>query len=579
MPVFIFILLCTVFSSHWLFATEDSAGLLTEADQIRSSDPQRFDQLLDKINISSLSAENRALFQYLLAYQSSLKGNFKKAKTRLENLSESNISDDLRIRVYTSILNINQALSNWESGLRVINQLPSQDTLQTSEESKAHLNLVIAMFYNGLGNYEAALDILTGKLQQIDNPRSDCVAKVEKLRSLEALGQHQKVLKEFPETFHRCDKVKEDIFKSISVALKAKSLNNLGQSDAALALLESEFDVANSTQYPVVIAAFHAQTAESNLTQGDIEKAKKNALKAVALADKIRNSEQLILAYKVLYEANNKQGNYKKALDYYISYTQEKQSYWNDEKTKKLAIQYAKHDAIRQKQKITLLDNENMLLKTQSELNKQRAENDRLALAIATLALFLIMLWAYRHKNAAKKLKVIAEEDALTGIANRYHFGSLANNILKRCEKNQQPVAYILFDLDNFKQVNDNYGHPIGDWALKEAVKAAVSACRSNDVIGRLGGEEFAILLPNCTIDQAQAVAEKCRRAIEEIDTSKTKHRFSITASFGITDTNRCEYSMEKLYACADAALYCSKDNGRNQIYLFNTKMPVQATI
>lgn len=579
MPAFKLIIFIFVFGCLPLQAAENSSELLLEADQLRSSDPVQFMRLLNQIEPDSLSASDYALYQYLSAYQLSVQGKFDQALSQLHDLSNTNVNGDLKIRIYASMLNINLMLSSWESGLKLINQLGGQGISHASQERKDHLNLTIVMFYHGLGDYTSALQVLDSAFSHKLDPRTECIANSERLRSLTKLGRHEATLERFPAVYENCGRINENIFKGIAVLIKAESLVATEHSDVALALLESELEAAQSTQYPVIISTYYAEIADIYLQQGDMDNAKQNALKAIGYADKIRNSEQLITAYKVLYEVSAAQGDYQQALDYHIQYTGENQSYWNDKKTKQFAIQRAKHDAMSQQQEITLLNSENTLLKIQSELDKQRAENNRLALAIVVLALFLIMLWTYRHKRTASKLKGIVEKDTLTGIATRYHFNNVASNILKRCEKNHQPVACVLFDLDNFKRVNDSYGHPVGDWAIRETVKAAVGACRSNDIIGRLGGEEFAILLPNCNNEQAKAVAEKCRVAIEAIDTAPTGHHFSMSASFGVTDTERCQYNMEKLYAYADAALYCSKDRGRNRVFLFRTEMLRQEAV
>jgi diguanylate cyclase (GGDEF)-like protein len=123
-----------------------------------------------------------------------------------------------------------------------------------------------------------------------------------------------------------------------------------------------------------------------------------------------------------------------------------------------------------------------------------------------------------------------------------------------------------MIDLDYFKRINDTYGHQAGDVALKIAVDAAKSACRKNDIVGRLGGEEFGVLLPGCASHLASFIAENCRKAIEQADFTSSGHDLDVTASFGIADSSNCEYNFEKLFAGADYALYQSKDLGRNRV-------------
>lgn len=102
-------------------------------------------------------------------------------------------------------------------------------------------------------------------------------------------------------------------------------------------------------------------------------------------------------------------------------------------------------------------------------------------------------------------------------------------------------MAFIIFDLDFFKQVNDNHGHIVGDWVLTNAVQAVKPLLRATDKFGRMGGEEFAIMLAGCDAQQAMAVAEDCRQAIEAMDCSPSGAAFNVTASFGVADSTSAD--------------------------------------
>jgi diguanylate cyclase (GGDEF)-like protein len=127
-----------------------------------------------------------------------------------------------------------------------------------------------------------------------------------------------------------------------------------------------------------------------------------------------------------------------------------------------------------------------------------------------------------------------------------------------------------MLDLDNFKKINDSFGHQAGDIALQLAAKAVKSACRQNDILGRIGGEEFGILLDGCNSQEGYAIAESCRKAIEAAgSSSKLNDEISLTASFGVADNTTTQQSLDKLMANADKALYKAKDEGRNRVAMF----------
>ena len=139
------------------------------------------------------------------------------------------------------------------------------------------------------------------------------------------------------------------------------------------------------------------------------------------------------------------------------------------------------------------------------------------------------------ESNEAKLTKQ-AKTDALTGIANRHSFFEQGNALFKSSILLERPFSLILLDFDFFKSINDKYGHFVGDLCLVEITKIVKSECRKNDVFARIGGEEFAIALPDTTLQEANQVAEKMRIAIAKHVIPVVGHKsFTCTASFGIT--------------------------------------------
>ena len=187
-------------------------------------------------------------------------------------------------------------------------------------------------------------------------------------------------------------------------------------------------------------------------------------------------------------------------------------------------------------------------------------------LLIGSLSLILGLL-TYRGLTRSKRYRKMAEFDQLTGISNRYHFTEQAQREIAHCIRAQRPVALILFDLDHFKQINDRFGHAAGDWTLQQVVLSCRNFIRHSDIFGRIGGEEFVILLTDCTAEQAVMLADICRTALADIDTSGYQPKFKVTASFGISDSEQAGYDLSALLAAADAAMYQAKQQGRNQVY------------
>jgi len=193
------------------------------------------------------------------------------------------------------------------------------------------------------------------------------------------------------------------------------------------------------------------------------------------------------------------------------------------------------------------------------------------------VALSMIILIMYIHEIAMDKaqkyeqdsLSVLEElslNDALTGIANRRRINGLLDTEFERAKRYQTPFSIILFDIDHFKKINDTYGHLVGDNTLKSLSKLVNETIRKTEVVGRWGGEEFILILPESNINTSFLIAEKIRKII-----SKTKFKDldgSLTCSFGVSEY-LLETTLDELIEQADQALYKAKENGRNMVCVY----------
>lgn len=164
-----------------------------------------------------------------------------------------------------------------------------------------------------------------------------------------------------------------------------------------------------------------------------------------------------------------------------------------------------------------------------------------------------------------KKLEELATTDSLTGVNNRGRFFSLFKQEAKRLTRYDHPLTLLLFDLDNFKSINDSFGHQCGDQALMEFVKIASSALRESDYFGRLGGEEFGALLVETDIAGGITLAERLRKEVERHSFHYEQHEVRFTVSIGCTAWRRDDV-VEGTFKRADKALYKAKRGGRNRV-------------
>ncbi|MCP4142669.1 MAG: diguanylate cyclase [Chloroflexi bacterium] len=175
-----------------------------------------------------------------------------------------------------------------------------------------------------------------------------------------------------------------------------------------------------------------------------------------------------------------------------------------------------------------------------------------------------------------KQMQEVAVTDRLTKIYNRWGFYELAEKECERAKRYSHPLSIITFDLDYFKKVNDTYGHAIGDLVLEKTVAYCKKELRTSDIFGRMGGEEFAVLMPESDEVSAGLVAERIRQALSE-PIVFDENSLTITVSIGVASLSEELFNLEKMLWCADRALYKAKENGRNKVVVGcgdNKKMP-----
>ncbi|AFG36549.1 sensor domain-containing diguanylate cyclase [Spirochaeta africana] len=167
-----------------------------------------------------------------------------------------------------------------------------------------------------------------------------------------------------------------------------------------------------------------------------------------------------------------------------------------------------------------------------------------------------------------QQLKRLARTDQLTGILNRYWFHELSDREIEAARRYGHPLSLIIFDVDHFKQVNDTYGHNVGDEVLKQLVGVVQGEIRASDVLARWGGEEFVVLLPHADAAAAGQAAEKLRAAVESADVGADG---GVTISLGVAELGS-EESLDAMIGRADRALYRAKQSGRNRSCLADSR-------
>ena len=169
--------------------------------------------------------------------------------------------------------------------------------------------------------------------------------------------------------------------------------------------------------------------------------------------------------------------------------------------------------------------------------------------------------------ESREKLRFQATHDGLTGLWNRSSVLDMLHREMDRANRNEGFTGVLMLDLDHFKRVNDKYGHQAGDAVLKSAADRIAEMVRPYDIVGRYGGEEFLVVLPNCDIEQSRQTAERICAAVGDVPILLGNREIRVTVSIGVTACAANTFQENQLLAIADIALYKAKDAGRNCVF------------
>jgi diguanylate cyclase (GGDEF)-like protein len=287
------------------------------------------------------------------------------------------------------------------------------------------------------------------------------------------------------------------------------------------------------------------------MKKNEIKQAFDNLKKAYEIAREISSENLIYEIHKYYSEAYEQMGDYKKALEEYkIYHNYEKEILHEDlnVRTKNILIQFE----VKKIQEIAEnYKKHNIKL---SEANKNLKEKNQLKSMLVK-----------KLKKQTRMLEKQVNHDYLTGLYNRGYLEERLTEEYERSKRHNDPLSMAICDIDRFKYINDDFSHTIGDKVLEKISNLFKSKCRSIDIIGRYGGDEFILIFPQTTLKQSKIVCERIRKAVEDYNWETVAKGLKVTVSLGISDSSHAD-SAEQMFANTDTRLYEAKESGRNNI-------------
>ena len=587
---------CCQLIGKWLFCTSIlivfSAGAqsselvityqkqLELADKVRSSHREKFNTILKNLDVvhNQLTNEQQLYLNYLKGYQKVISGELTEAIALLDLVIQQSSVLFLKHRAIITKVNAYTTSENYQEGYLVLNQmLPMLEDM--SDRDTFHRALfVVSMFYNRLSQYKLSQKYVSQLLNSSPSARNSCVAS---MLSIEASFRLNELTQRDIDNslVQICEQESEYIASGIIYSFIALWHLQNNQPKLALTLLLLHLKQTEATQYYLIVSSYYSLIAQSYLALSDSIQAEKYALKVVGNIGKGHKSEAIIRSARILYSIAKTRGDFELALQYHELFQIHHQMSNDDKNKRNISYQIAQKENREKSHQISLLAEKNKRLSVEKKLFEQSARGRKLQILLLSCAVLSLVYWAFRSYRVQSRLRDIADHDELTGIFNRRCFHELAESALRYCNKTNQSVSLIMFDLDHFKDINDKYGHQIGDWALKKTIETCTGLCRKNDIIGRFGGEEFTILLPGCGIEKASELTEIYREAIANISTEELDLDFNISASFGVFSSRQSNYTIHEVIKAADIAMYYSKKQGRNRVSVYGVDVDVDEDI
>jgi diguanylate cyclase (GGDEF)-like protein len=560
------------------YSTEDIDRLLGQTDKIRTSGFQKFSENLSTLTEikKDFTPNQLCFYQFLSAYKLGLSGDIKQSIQQLKDIEIDCKDLSITIRVESLLANIYAISGEYQKALSSLDIILSEIDNISDKDLKLLIYSAASVVYDLVNQYQLSLDFSKLIINQNPPTKQLCKASVYKYTAIIKLNHDSIQESEISKVINHCRQQNENLYAEVlNVSwLDYQLITVKSQKETQLIynkLLEASESIAaiKYKNLTVFKNSLMARVLEKLVRfEEAIEFAKLSLEGSVSLG----NSQQKIDALQVLINYYQSIEKFKEANIHLIEKNQTEIKFYSDKQEKLMAYQTLKHDGLAKSHQIKSLNQQNEVLILGKEL-AEKSKTNQLLLSYFFASLVLLLLYiGYRIKKQQQIYKSLSEMDFMTKIYNRKGIKDFMEYLLPYSEKKGEIIAFGVFDLDLFKKVNDQYGHTTGDWVIKSTIKACKSLRNEKATFARLGGEEFAIILRDSSLNEITEFAEQCRLAVYDIKTMKeTGNEFHISASFGITTTKISGYDFSNLMSNADDALYKSKENGRNQVSIYNT--------
>ncbi|HET8764669.1 MAG TPA: GGDEF domain-containing protein, partial [Rhodanobacter sp.] len=536
-------------------------------EQAKGTDRARAAQLLRELHreASRLTPRQRWHLRYLDAWEASLVGNYAQADAQFREIIDHSGDAVMAARASAMLLSDLGFTRQYQAAYELAGQLVARLPALTDPAARYQVLENLSQAFDYAGQIDLAVtyaDMMEEARPAGEAPCQPAYMRVAALYNGKRLPPDSQPLEQ---ATRECAAANKPLYVRALGLLRVAAYLDARQPAAASAVLARIGPEILQSGYSAQILSWRTKRAVVDLQLGRDEDARKAALAVLAMRRGNESNEWFRDAYHVLYQVEKRLGDAAAALAYHEQYVAQNQAFLDDVNARAVAYETVQQRVLAQELKAEQLDRQNIVLRMRQALEAKRVETSRLAVALLVLVLVFGAMWMLRLKRSQLRFRQLSRLDGLTGILNRQHFVAEAERALRELQRRRAVACMVFVDLDHFKRINDTYGHLAGDEVLRHVVASGCQQLRAGDLFGRLGGEEFGMLLIGCTHEQGFAIADRVRRAIEVAPVACDGVTMAVSASLGLAFTDTCGHQLQQLFRAADLALYKAKRGGRNR--------------
>jgi diguanylate cyclase (GGDEF)-like protein len=525
-------------------------------------------QLLDQARaiLAQSTPDQQVEYQLLLAHNLGLRGDLARALESLDELLTLELTALQRMRAMAQGANIASVARQHERAFAYLREALILEPDVEQALYRSYVLGVAAQMLAGAGEHKRAIEYGQRAVTLADRSgvlREQCVAR-QRLAATLQLGEQTETLAEtLNDAMSHCQRASDPVFRAALNAQHGRLLLQQGELDAAESLLRQSLDLSEQIDFRHNIPSIQINIAKIYSQRGQLSEAARLATEQLEPLNASRRWQELVSAHELLARHHELQGDFSRALAHMNSLLEARTRLIERERARRLAYLKVAYDLSARDQEIALLREQATASALSERTLAQRTRMRQLSYSAGMIVSALLLILLIRTSRERRHFRRLSQRDSLTGLLNHTRFFEETAAAIEQARMRGNSLCLILADIDHFKKINDQFGHLVGDQVLRRVAARMREQFPEPALLGRIGGEEFALALPDCDQHQAGAQIDSLRKLINQ--TRSGEGETQVTMSFGLAILAGAE-SLEALRRRADQALYQAKREGRDRL-------------